>query len=251
MFLFINMTMRIWIILIAALVISFAVGYLTGLYESFPWLQLIVFDVPLDNEEKISILTMLLAIIGGFGALFQYWRNSNIERNHFVKISVSISEEPPNHLKVRTTLHNPVNTYKEIKTAFLIITRKSDDLLKTCQVNMKQSKLNKTNQLVALAGREEVFTSHFAFIPLPYYYSENVRVGNEELSYSYIFTPEVQRQLCPGFYEIRFFVFSQQGHYHRSVQDAFIIEGSARRECNEFEKNENMNTTTRPLKKSR
>ncbi len=73
-----------------------------------------------------------------------------------------------------------------------------------------------------------------AFIPLPFYYSENIRIGNEEPTFEldidqFVFRGNINEEeegymtneykLRPDNYSVRFFVFSSESlHYHRSTQ---------------------------------
>jgi hypothetical protein len=62
-----------------------------------------------------------------------------------------------------------------------------------------------------------------AFIPLPFYYSENIRFGNEEVPFTFLFDPE-KIKLGKGFYSVRFFVFRNGAGLHRTAHDVMIIE---------------------------
>jgi hypothetical protein len=68
---------------------------------------------------------------------------------------------------------------------------------------------------------ETVTTRHRAIIPISFYYSENVNIGDETLSYR---APISLKGFDPATpYAVRFFLFAP-GRLHRSTQDTFIIE---------------------------
>jgi len=207
----------------SACVITAALGYMAALYRPFPWLELIVFKYPISNEDKISLLTLISVVVGGSWALYQYRRNMQKAKNDFVKISV-VAEHVNGAIHILTKIDNPVNENKHIKAAFLILSRTDDNFVQKCNDFMNYTDLKETNDLIVLADREKIFGCHFGFIPLTYYSSENVRVGNEELSYTYILANHDRAKICSGEYSVRFFVFSQNGHYHRCVQAAFHLD---------------------------
>jgi len=71
----------------------------------------------------------------------------------------------------------------------------------------------------------------FAFIQLPYYYNENIKVDNEDLSYSIGTILEKHPNRSQEIYEVRFFVYrdpKDTNPYHRIVQTTFSAEQSIR-----------------------
>ena len=62
------------------------------------------------------------------------------------------------------------------------------------------------------------------FVTLPYYYSENMYVADEELTFTCSVNPD---SLFPGRYSVRFFIFPVKRfifeRYHRSTQDLLVI----------------------------
>jgi hypothetical protein len=173
-------------------------------------------------KYEIVILTIL---IGGGWALFIYTKNSNRERGNFLKIYVSTTLKD-SFLSINTRVKNKTDDDKKIHAAFLIITKQSLDIVNEVNKHLNQSFKN-TNSFLNLSSHKTLIKEDFAFIQLPYYYSENIKVGNEDLSYS---LGTIQQRL-PGnrkkIYEVRFFVYRDPkdvNPYHRIVQTCFISE---------------------------
>lgn len=82
-----------------------------------------------------------------------------------------------------------------------------------------------TTEFVNLKRTKSVIKPSFAFIHLPYYYSENIKVGNEDLSFSIGgFESSNSESRTKQIYEVRFFVYRNVddiNYYHRSVQTCF------------------------------
>lgn len=84
-----------------------------------------------------------------------------------------------------------------------------------------------TNEFELLKDQIEtpIYTHNAAIIPLPFYYSENVRIGNENPGYSYMFDNNITNDgviLEEGKYSVRFFIFCK-GKLHRSTADALVV----------------------------
>jgi hypothetical protein len=78
-----------------------------------------------------------------------------------------------------------------------------------------------------LNSQKTLIKEDFAFIQLPYYYSENIKVGNKYLSYS---LGTIHQRLLSNrekIYEVRFFVYRDTkdvNPLHRIVQTCFVSE---------------------------
>lgn len=177
--------------------------------------------------------------MGGGWGLFSYLRIRKSELNNFLKIFVEV-EEIGNEIYIKTKVDNPINRYKYIKSAFLIINYANEQPNESFKQNISTFlgvvNLKNTNELIAIANQKKRVCCKNAFIPLPYFYDENIRVGNEFLTYIYVLNRNECNLLLSGIYEVRFFVFSKEGHLHRSVQSAFRLNGSSnQRVCDKCE----------------
>lgn len=187
--------------------------------------DLLVFNTKLSNEVKIATIQLLVTFLASLVALWSYIRfknkeNTLNEKEHddFVKIYVK-SIINKRVIKIKTKIENHVNTNKRIKFAFLIISKKEIDFIETIE-NFINKKIPYTNNLEELIDYNEFALDNLAFIPMSYYYKENIGVGNEDLTFSHLLNTH---KLTTGIYEVRFFVYSLEGHYHRSVQDVFFL----------------------------
>lgn len=122
-----------------------------------------------------------------------------------------------------TTVDNKGNWPKDVSNAFLLVGPEGETPLESGGVVARavgyDGVLRYTNHLGRLNLEAPVYADGRAFIPLVFFYRENVRVGDETLTYR---VPVDVRQLRAGLpYSVRFFVFSK-GRLHRSTHDCFV-----------------------------
>ena len=189
-----------------------------------------------DNTRKgdWEVFTKALALFVVVGALIKYWDNKNKEEkanlkkiNDFVKLEILV-EYINNIPIIHTKVVNDVTVKKGIKHSFLLITKKDckNDFL-TQTNKCLNSKFEFTNEFVETKHLKKLFKESFAFIPLEYYFSENIAVGNEILQFSHTLTQfeidSIKTTLNDNEeFEVRFFVFSSESHPHRSVATTLI-----------------------------
>lgn len=140
-----------------------------------------------------------------------------------VKMQVDIKDK---FYSVLTEIENTSKLRKKIDNAFLIISPENYDLIKTGKGIAKKLKLDvkidSTNDFENLIGKQSVyFDNQFAFIPLDFYYSENIAIGDETLTYR---CSVDSTMLQPGSYSVRFYIYGEN-RYHRSTQDLLTISG--------------------------
>ncbi len=177
----------------------------------------------LNNEHKLSVFQLLFTIIAGSWALRIYYLTNKREKENYLKIYVStIFDE--NHLSIKTELKNLTDTDRKIHSSFLIITKQGSEIIDEVNCNLNQNFKN-TNCFSNLQSVKNLLKQDFAFIQLPFYTNENVKVGNEDLSFSIASIFEKQNISISQIYEVRFFVFrnlNDTNAYHRCVQTVFI-----------------------------
>ncbi len=156
----------------------------------------------------------------------------------FTALGFKIFEELAGYLKIKVQVNSKDNIYsvlteiensskwssKKIDNAFLIISPETSNLIETCVCIARQLNLDvnieDTKDFEILISEQAVyFDEQFAFIPLDFYYSENIRIGDEKLTYCC----SVDRtQLQVGSYSVRFYIYGGN-RYHRSTQDLLTI----------------------------
>jgi hypothetical protein len=214
------------IILFVILIIVFSKTVLLAL--SFIISKYLVLDSNISNEHRLQIISLLFLLIGGVWAYLSYYKLRKKEQSDFVELEIKTELDDINKvIYIRTSISNKVNTKKYIKCAFLIITEKelvpdTDIFLKTVGDKMG-FKFNFTNEFALLEKFNQKYDTNFMFIPLKYYYEENIRFGNEKPTYTHIIDNSI-KYLKDGIYDVRFFVFSKtKNELHRCVHDAIII----------------------------
>jgi hypothetical protein len=147
--------------------------------------------------------------------IFKYIAYKNKSLNDFVKINLDII----NNKSIVTKMENDVNVKKKISFACLIITPQSETEtliqdLNTINENLGLTQeIKHTNNIIYWKKLAPISINNLAFIPLSFYYSENISISNEALSYEVDLS---KTKFDAGIYSVRFFVFSKE-HPHRST----------------------------------
>lgn len=191
--------------------------YLSGFQD------LLIFNDKFNTMDKLQTIQILVTL---FGFLFAVWRLYLLkenEQNNFVKIYIE-TQEVNYGFKIKTKVENPVNKKKFIKTAFLIISKPEENFLELLSLEVNFT-FSKTNELIIMNSRNDIFNENLIFINLKYYCYENVRVGNEILAYTCTLTNRLlsDKNFIAGLYDVRFFVFSSESHLHRCVHDTLYF----------------------------
>ena len=184
-------------------------------------------------ENKLNFITIFFSLIAAIWIGINYYLSRYKEKDNYLKISVDI-EFILDQLFIKTSVSNEQYFKKDIDFAFLEIVQfnqKSTDLINKSfnkkfictndYIELKNS-LNSTKPLYL----EENNILGLLY-PLYYYTSENVRVGNEVLTYSIpvekLFE-NIKINNLDEFYEVKFYVYRQKNKinsYHRVVQTVF------------------------------
>ena len=166
-----------------------------------------------------------IKLIGGFAGLAALGFKIYEELIGYLKIKVQVDSKD----KIYSILTEIENTSKwskkKIDNAFLIISPENTNLIDTGVKIAKQLKLDEeniinTNDFEKLNGKQSVYLdSQIAFIPLDFYYSENIAIGDEKLTYR---CSVDKTKLKSGNYSVRFYIYGEK-RYHRSTQDLLTI----------------------------
>lgn len=176
----------------------------------------------LNNEHRLSALQLILTTIAGGWALWLYYFANIKDKGNYLKTYVFASNDE-GFITIKTEVKNETNIDREIYASFLIITKQGSKIIDEVNNNLNKS-FKYTNSFSNLKFSKNILNEEFAFIQLPYYNSENVKVGNEDLSYSIGSVFENKTLSGSKIYEVRFFVFrnpNDSNPYHRSVQTVF------------------------------
>ncbi len=203
-------------ILVVILVVFF-VEFLTKYFSCSLFLN------TFSNGDVLTLIQISITVIGGAWALRLYYVANIKNKEDFLKMYVSATNDN-NVVTIKTEVKNETKSNRKIKTAFLIITLQGKNIIDEVNNNLNQQ-VKKTNDFIVLKNSANYSSENFTFIKLPYYYSENLRVGNEHLSFSIAGTENMN--LNKKIYEVRFFVYRKYNLLnpcHRCVQTCFISE---------------------------
>jgi hypothetical protein len=182
----------------------------------------------LTDMEKLAEWLKVLGGIAGLIALV--WRFVD-EFGAYLRISVEVSGVAEGRTTVLVTIDNKGNRPKEISYACLLLGPESERPIETANIlvpgtqykeKQHKEKLTVTNEIQFLRAESPVYIDGRALIPLPFFYSENVDIADETLTYR---SPIDAERLAPNsFYAARFYVFAEN-RLHRSTQDCFYNGG--------------------------
>ncbi len=184
-------------------------------------------NINVTNNLSVELLELISTIIIAFVGIYIYLNRNRDEELNYLELNLNVIDEN-GYLKLRTEVTNPTRFDREIYFACLIVNRSELSFLDILNEKM-DTKINDPNSIYKLNGNPLKISRDFAFIPLKYYYEENVRVGNEKLIYEVPIKSNNNTEDNLNFFDVRFFVFRGQeeiNSYHRSVVCSFGIRGN-------------------------
>lgn len=174
---------------------------------------------PIDKRDALNLnaTKTLIAIVGGIlGAIAFFWRLFDAFAN-YLQIDLDLSVEN-GFVIARTSVENKGVWSKRITNALLLIGPESEEPISTAQALFPKLQFPFTDQFKNIHQAKQVGVR--AAIPLPSYYKENVRIGDENIGYD---SPVALQSFQEGeAYSVRFLVFGGW-RFHRSTQRAFVV----------------------------
>jgi Na+/citrate or Na+/malate symporter len=148
------------------------------------------------------------------------------EFGNYVHISLKV-EQSGGTLSALTTVENKGNRPKSIDYSFLLIGPYAESPVETGRKIANSISFGSgfvikySNHLKNLTVGEPKYSENGrAIIPLPFFYSEQADIGDEELSYRAIL--DTTQFTAGDVYSVRFFIFGKR-RLHRSTHDAFVL----------------------------
>ena len=163
--------------------------------------------------ESIKLIGALL------GAFTFFWKVWDARSNYLhIELTVHFDDQGP---IAKTKVENKSLLNKKINNALLLIGPESDNPIDTFNL-VTGIQAYFTNDIVSCCPfREPILgTEGRAVIPLPFFYSENVRISDECVTYSAPIPAEGILQGIP--YSARFFIADKK-RLHRSTHDCFTL----------------------------
>lgn len=173
----------------------------------------------------MNVLIEGIKLIGGIAGIVALALKFFEEMYGYLRIKVEVKNEN-NQYAVFTEVENISRwSRKEISNALLIITPENSGLLgagnRIAQQLGIEIRVNCTNDFEHFKSEVPIYIDRsIALIPLSFYYSENIAIGDEKLTYC---CSVEKNKLNPGRYSVRFYIFSK-GRYHRSTQNLLTID---------------------------
>jgi hypothetical protein len=166
----------------------------------------------------------VLKTLGGIaGIVALIWRGWDEFGSH-LRISIRVDGPKDGWVTALTTVDNKGNRPKDISYALLLLGPEPESPLDTARLLAKVSgyhgRLDSTNDLAHFIIDGSVSQDDRSIIPIAFYYSENIDIADETLTYR---IPIPIKNLRPGLaYSVRFFLFPAR-RLHRSTHDCFVV----------------------------
>ena len=181
----------------------------------------------LEGIGGIPPIFTFLGLMAGFVVLC--WTVLSALRS-YLHIDLSVDLREDRSLSALTTVENRIRRMlvnKKIDNACLLVGPESESPIDTFNCISRHSGLGycvaSTNEIAAYvseAARIHHGPEGRLLIFLPFYYSENIGIGDERVSYrSPINTEEVPHGIP---YSVRFFIYDSK-RYHQSTHDSFVL----------------------------
>lgn len=184
-------------------------------------------NLNINRVFSVELLQFISTVIIAFVGIYLYLHRNRDEELNYLELNLNVIDEN-GYLKVRTELSNPTNFDRDVYFAMLIISKSGEPFLDIINSEL-QFNFKDTNSLIGLKDKSIYLKENFAFIPLKYYFKENIRVGNEKLIYEVPIKSKRNTNNDMNFFDVRFFMFRERkdlNSYHRSVACSFGIKGN-------------------------
>lgn len=175
--------------------------------------------------DKSLFVQFCVLLVMAIGSIFGFYKYNQI-KSEYLDLLVETKSENNIH-SIKTQVFNKSGVKKSIEYAFILITRQEVNILDAISNFINTHNwdidINCTDNFKCLRNRIEIPTldNNMYIIPLRFYYSENIQIGNESPSYTYSFNNNDLNLEC-GIYSVRFFIYPKSG-LHRSTVDSLII----------------------------
>jgi hypothetical protein len=176
--------------------------------------------------NTLSKIGAVLGIIAFFWNVLDAFAN-------YLHIDLAIEQHKLNSKRYVTALATVENTgrlAKRIDYALLLIGPEDETPVATAkhiakQINFDPDRISFTNDisLLVTSTPEYAKDGQRALIPLPFFFSEQLTIGDETLKYRC--TIDKSKLAKNSSYSVRFFIFGEY-RLHRSTQDLFRVEGA-------------------------
>jgi cell division protein FtsL len=198
---------------------------------------ILIFATCWTNETKSLISQYAGIFVTGIGFIIaiyqlrlstnQYFDDLEKKKKDFLDLIIA-TKTLDEYNSIKTQVVNKSGEDKEIDYSFLLITKQEDNIIQTLQtaieyfnLNLKINSTNDFNKIKNDILEPSFINNSIGIVPLEFYFSENIGIGNENPCYTYSFNND-KIKLQEGIYSVRFFIYPKEG-YHRSTVESLII----------------------------
>lgn len=181
-------------------------------------------NVAVTNSSSSMLLfgtaTAIFSISGGILGIVSFvWRIIEVRRQYLhINLDLSVIDR---FVLASTAVENKGSLTKKIENAIILIGPENECPLQTAKSLLPDQNIEQTNdfEFVKLKNAKYDDTGR-AFIPVTFYYNENVDIADERIGYDVPINIEKVSKGIP--YSVRFFIFGEN-KLHRSTEKTFIV----------------------------
>ena len=167
----------------------------------------------MENVQTVFVVVVTIISLISLG-----WHIFN-HLYSYLHIDLSVARDNQGFVTAKTTVENRSHTPKIITNALLLVGPETESPIET--MNALGFEVEFTNDILRYELEETtVGPNGRCLIPIGFFYSENIRIADETVSYRVpISVAEIQEN---DPYSVRFFV-SAPKRLHRSTHDCFVL----------------------------
>jgi hypothetical protein len=167
--------------------------------------------------EFLKISGAVLGIVAFFWKVIDTYKS-------YLHISINIKEVNQSYALIKLQVDNRYLKPKTIDNAILLIGPEPELPVETYnkiagEVNLGKTVKN-TNEIAEHCLSSPIYIKNRAIIPLPFFYSENLRIADENPTYTV--SIDLHHFEKNKTYSVRFFILGEN-RLHRTSQDCFLL----------------------------
>lgn len=170
-----------------------------------------------------GLLEFVTIVGAGLGIFTFGWKILDV-LSSYLYIDIDVGERSEHYQIIKTKVENKSKKSKKIDNALLLIgpeqEKPGETYNKLMELGKKRYRAENTNEIAEKKLEKQIVDNEGRIVmPLPFYYSENLQIGDEAVNYYAPINTKNMQEGTP--YSARFFI-GVKGRYHRSTQACFI-----------------------------
>ena len=152
-------------------------------------------------------------------------RYREIQQAKYLHIDIGITDVGKDYLLTKVSIENRSEEPKKIENSLLLVAPEYENPIDSFNFLAKKFNFSKqvhsTNDIADIKLTEPKYSEGRVLFPIPFFYSENITIADERLSYQVPIKISEMQEGMP--YSVRFFVHGEEGRLHRTTHDSFVV----------------------------